>query len=200
MSVPAMTNGSVPMSINRVTTEGASSVCSVDSTRCPVCAACMAIFAVSASRISPSRMTSGSWRRIDRSALAKVSLIFSLICAWLTPGIWYSIGSSIVMMFVFSDCTALSDELSVVVLPLPVVHPRVVLHHFFQQHVEPVTDQHAFLHRLDVDVAGFALDGAFHDQIDQVDDRCRLAPLFQARDRLEHAVFGPSCQRGVAVR
>ena len=45
-------------------------------------------------------MTSGSWRRIARSALANVSFAFSLTCVWLTPGIWYSIGSSIVMMFV----------------------------------------------------------------------------------------------------
>jgi len=35
-------------------------------------------------------------------------------------GIWYSTGSSMVMMLVFSDCTAFSAELSVVVLPLPV--------------------------------------------------------------------------------
>ena len=69
-----MTYGSTPMSISRVTTDGASSVCSVESTRWPVCAACIAIFAVSASRISPSRMTSGSCRRIDRSALRERQL------------------------------------------------------------------------------------------------------------------------------
>ena len=55
----------MPMSINRVTADGASSVCSVESTRWPVCAACIAILAVSWSRISPTRMTSGSCRRID---------------------------------------------------------------------------------------------------------------------------------------
>ena len=98
-----MTYGSMPMSISRVTVDGASSVCSVESTRWPVCAACIAIFAVSWSRISPTRMTSGSWRRIERSALANVSFAFSLTCVWLTPGIWYSIGSSIVMMFVRPD-------------------------------------------------------------------------------------------------
>src|SRR5471030_548813 len=37
---------------------------SVDNTRYPVWAACIAILAVSASRISPRRMTSGSWRKI----------------------------------------------------------------------------------------------------------------------------------------
>ena len=46
-SADAITYGSAPMSISRVTTDGASSVCSVDSTRWPVCAACIAIFAVS---------------------------------------------------------------------------------------------------------------------------------------------------------
>ena len=58
--------------------------------------------------------------KIDRSALANVSLILSLIWVWFTPGIWYSTGSSIVMMLVFSDCTDFSAELSVVDLPLPV--------------------------------------------------------------------------------
>ena len=65
-------------------------------------------------------MTSGSWRRIDRSAAANVSLIFSWICVWLMPGSWYSIGSSTVMMLVRSDLIDTSAEQSVVVLPLPV--------------------------------------------------------------------------------
>ena len=108
------------MSINRVTVDGASSVCSVERTRCPVCAACIAIFAVSWSRISPTRMTSGSWRRIARSALANVSFAFSLTWVWLMPGIWYSIGSSMVMMLVRPDFIDVIAELSVVDLPLPV--------------------------------------------------------------------------------
>ena len=115
-----MTYGSMPMSVSRVTVDGASSVCSVERTRWPVCAACIAIFAVSWSRISPTSTTSGSWRRIARSALANVSFAFSLTCVWLTPGIWYSIGSSIVMMFVRPDLIEVIAELSVVVLPLPV--------------------------------------------------------------------------------
>ncbi len=43
MNAEPATNGSTPMSVKRVTVEGASSVCSVDSTRWPVCAACIAI-------------------------------------------------------------------------------------------------------------------------------------------------------------
>ena len=46
----------------------ASSVCSVENTRWPVSAACIAVSIVSMSRISPTRMTSGSWRSALRSA------------------------------------------------------------------------------------------------------------------------------------
>src|SRR5437773_2403868 len=61
------------MSTMRVRVCGASFVCRVDSTRWPVCAALMAISAVSRSRISPTMMTSGSWRRKERMAEAKVN-------------------------------------------------------------------------------------------------------------------------------
>ena len=61
---------------------------------------------------------------------ANVSLIFSLICVWLMPGSWYSIGSSMVMTLVRSDCSDISAEHSVVVLPLP---------------VGPTTEDHAVL-------------------------------------------------------
>jgi len=44
-------NGSTPMSMSRLTADGASLVCRVESTRCPVIDACMAIEAVSGSRI-----------------------------------------------------------------------------------------------------------------------------------------------------
>src|SRR5262245_63885491 len=61
----------MPMFINRLIVLGASLVCSVDSTRCPVSAALTAISAVSKSRISPTRMMLGSCRRNDRRAAAK---------------------------------------------------------------------------------------------------------------------------------
>ena len=48
----------------------ASSVCSVENTRWPVSAASSAVSMVSKSRISPTRMTSGSWRSALRSACA----------------------------------------------------------------------------------------------------------------------------------
>ena len=67
-----MRNGSMPMSNSRVTALAASLVCSVLNTRCPVSDAWMAISAVSRSRISPTMMTSGSWRRMERRPLANV--------------------------------------------------------------------------------------------------------------------------------
>ena len=48
-------------------------VCRVESTMCPVCAALIAISAVSRSRISPTMMMSGSWRKKALSAMGKVS-------------------------------------------------------------------------------------------------------------------------------
>ena len=73
--------------------------CTVLKTMCPVFAAWQAISAVSLSRISPSRTTSGSCRRTLRRLLAKVWPDFVLISIWFTPSIWYSTGSSIVMTF-----------------------------------------------------------------------------------------------------
>ncbi len=66
----------MPMSISRTGALGASLVCSVEKTRCPVSEAWTAISAVSRSRISPIRTTSGSCRRIARSPRAKVRPAF----------------------------------------------------------------------------------------------------------------------------
>ena len=54
--------------------------------------------AVSTSRISPTRMASGSCRRIDLRPAANVMPAASLIWIWLMDGKVYSTGSSIVMM------------------------------------------------------------------------------------------------------
>ena len=53
----------------RATVRVTSCVCSVDSTRWPVSEARRAMSMVSSSRISPTRMTSGSWRSAARRAL-----------------------------------------------------------------------------------------------------------------------------------
>jgi hypothetical protein len=58
------------MSTRRVTVLGASLVCSVEKTVWPVRLASTATAAVSVSRISPTRILSGSWRRIVRSTFA----------------------------------------------------------------------------------------------------------------------------------
>ena len=80
----------------------------------------MAICAVSKSRISPIMITSGSWRRMARSALAKVRSILALTWVWPTPASSYSIGSSTVMMFWPRVSRRSSAAYSVVVLPEPV--------------------------------------------------------------------------------
>ena len=63
----------------------------------------MAISAVSASRISPTMMMSGSWRRMERRPLANVSWIFGFTWICPIPWNWYSTGSSIVMMFLVPE-------------------------------------------------------------------------------------------------
>src|SRR2546428_198665 len=92
--------GWFPLRRSRTTAPAASLVCRVASTRCPVRLACTAICAVSRSRISPIMTTSGSWRRMARSARAKVSSIRGFTWVWPTPSRSYSIGSSTVTMLV----------------------------------------------------------------------------------------------------
>ena len=102
----------------------ASIVCRVDSTRWPVSDASSAIEIVSTSRISPTRITLGAWRRAARRARAKVWVSVPtsrwLMVAWLA---WwrYSIGSSIVMMWIgFSSLIFRMIAARVVDLPDPV--------------------------------------------------------------------------------
>ena len=73
------------MSIMRVTALGASLVWSVLNTKWPVSDAWMPIWAVSVSRISPTRITLGAWRSIARMTRAKSSPILCLISTWLMP-------------------------------------------------------------------------------------------------------------------
>ena len=91
-------------SIMRPTVSAASIVCSVESTRWPDSAAWSAVCAVSASRSSPIRIVSGSWRSARRSAWPNDS-VSSPTSRWLTmqlrSGCRISIGSSIVMMCCF---------------------------------------------------------------------------------------------------
>ena len=59
----------------------------------------------------------------------------------------------------------------------PFVDPLGQVHHFLEDAVEAVADEHALLHRLDVHVARAAGDGAVDDEIDEVDDRRRIRAL-----------------------
>ena len=108
----------------RSTVCGVSCVCSVAKTRWPVSAAVSAVEIVSMSRISPTRITSGSWRSAAFSAAPKVIasepssrwLTMHFLCRWRN-----SIGSSIVMMC-SSRVSLMTSiiEASVVDLPEPV--------------------------------------------------------------------------------
>ena len=100
--------------------DAAEFVCSVDTTKCPVIAACTAIPAVSPSRISPIMMISGSCRRIDLRAAANVISALLLTCTWLIPLILASTGSSTVMILTSSVLSSLSEVYSVVDFPDPV--------------------------------------------------------------------------------
>jgi hypothetical protein len=96
-SVAVIKKGGTPMSRSRVTVLGASLVCSVLKTMCPVSEACTAISAVSKSRISPTRILSGSWRRIDRRQWAKVLPMPLSMGICTMPSSSYSTGSSVVI-------------------------------------------------------------------------------------------------------
>jgi hypothetical protein len=87
------------MSISRTNAPTESSVCSVLSTLCPVSAECTAISADSRSRISPIRITSGSWRTMALSESTKLmpGRFATEHCEM--PSITYSTGSSQVMIF-----------------------------------------------------------------------------------------------------
>ena len=103
---------------------GASWVCSVANTRCPVSAAVMAVWMVSKSRISPTRITSGSCRSTCFRALAK-EWVSAPISRWLTMArlcrCRYSMGSSTVMMWQGRSVFTMSIRAaSVVDLPEPV--------------------------------------------------------------------------------
>lgn len=88
----------------RSTVFGAEFVCSVPKTRCPVSAAVIPSPIVSLSRISPTRITSGSSRSAARSA-AENDFVCVKISRWFTRHILFgyvnSIGSPIVRMWSF---------------------------------------------------------------------------------------------------
>ena len=76
--------------------------------------------AVSRSRISPTMITSGSWRRNDFSAAANVNPALSFTFTWLMPGKLISAGSSTVEMFTPGWFRRFKQVYSDTVLPEPV--------------------------------------------------------------------------------
>src|ERR1700712_3586436 len=65
-------------------------------------------------------MTSGSWRRNERSPDAKVRSIFALTWVCEMPSSWYSTGSSTVRMLMSGALISERHAYKVVVLPEPV--------------------------------------------------------------------------------
>ncbi len=88
--------------------------------RWPVSAASTAMCAVSRSRISPTMITSGSARSIERRPTSNVTPALGAICICLTPAIRCSTGSSIVRIERSPSFSTLSAPYSVVDLPEPV--------------------------------------------------------------------------------
>ena len=85
-TVDVIMYGSTPMSTSRPMAPAASLVCSVVRTRWPVSAAWIATWAVSGSRISPTMIMSGSWRKMARSTTGKVAPILARTGIWVMPG------------------------------------------------------------------------------------------------------------------
>ena len=65
--------------------------------------AVIATSAVSLSRISPTMMTSGSWRKNERKPDANVRSILLFTCVCEMPSSWYSTGSSTVRMLISGE-------------------------------------------------------------------------------------------------
>ena len=115
----------------RLIVDGALEAWIVPNTRWPVSAACMAALKVSWSRISPTRMMSGSWRTASFRALWK-SITSMPISRWLKIDLSSvkvnSIGSSIVTMCIRSRSLMYwSIEAIVVLLPDPVTPARMMI-------------------------------------------------------------------------
>src|SRR4051794_2442979 len=120
-------------SMIRLIVSGASTVWRVESTRWPVSAADRAVDTVSSSRISPTRITSGSWRRTRRSARLNEAvsaptsrwLMIERLSRWRN-----SIGSSIVTMcfewkrLIWSIIAASVEDLPEPVVPVRRMMPR----------------------------------------------------------------------------
>ena len=109
-TVAVIKNGGMPMSRKRVIVLGASLVCSVLKTVWPVSEACTAISAVSGSRISPTRILSGSCRRMARRHWANVLPIDASIGTWTMPSMSYSTGSSVVISLSLMSFSSLRAE------------------------------------------------------------------------------------------
>ena len=208
-------------SMMRSIVDGALWVCSVPKTRWPVSAAVSAVEIVSRSRISPTRMTSGSWRSAARSASAN-DVASGPISRWLTTQfLWRcrnSIGSSIVMMW--SCRVRLISSIiaaSVVDLPEPVgpvtrTRPRGFFVELVQALREAELLERLQLHRDEAERGGEALAlrvdvdaeaGEARDRVREVDLAVDLEALLLLgrEDPVEHlARSAPASAAGISSK
>lgn len=101
----------------RVSVSAAEFVCIVESTRCHVKDASIAIFIVSLSRISHTIIMSGSWRKAVRKPDANEYPISGNTWLWFTQSRVFSTGSSSVIIFTSGVLRFIRQEYSVVDLP-----------------------------------------------------------------------------------
>ena len=116
------------MSIKRVNELAALLACRVVKTRWPVSAASIDDSAVSGSRVSPIRITSGSCRRKVRRSWANVRPLARITGnCWMLPPRSYSIGSSAVTILSSPLSFSRSADASVVDLPDPVGPETIIM-------------------------------------------------------------------------
>ena len=197
---------------------GVSCVCSVANTRCPVSAAVIAVAIVSRSRISPTRITSGSWRSAAFNASAKL-VASAPSSRWLTMHFLCrcrnSIGSSIVMMcssrvsLITSTSDASDVDLPEPVGPVDEHQPPGSVRELLRRPRQP-----ELLERHDVErdrAEGRAEAGALEVGVDaepgraghlvrevQLPVRLELLPLRVGEDRVDDLPRVRRCQRRIA--
>src|SRR5438477_416785 len=146
------------MSMRRVMPPAASLVWTVENTRWPVSDAVIATSAVSRSRISPTMMTSGSWRRNERGRDAHVDVL----AGHLAPD------PAVLRQPLLGDVEPGHDLDARGDRRLELLGRALGL---AQHAVDPVADDHVLLAGLDVDVRRALLGGLEHQRVDPADDR-----------------------------
>lgn len=145
-----------PISIKRDIVPHAELVCIVDSTRWPVSAARVAIWAVSPSRISPSIIISGSWRRNVRNALANVNKEKEIkVVEERRPTVQYDPSSDLLTIECENeDLIVVAKDIAAVtgrnLIPAPGLDRRKVNGYIRNMSIENALDKFAFTNNLSI--------------------------------------------------